>query len=193
MGFGLVLYANAALQAALKASTDVLGALKRDGSLPPSPTGWHASGSASAPWQRTTMMRSRNATGGQRDCQTAQGPPDAKPWDGIISQEEQRAYRPPASAGAPVSASGPALLIIDVQYRTVGSTPKPFWQAIEEFPTACGEVGWGAVAPDRAFARRSSANAIGRCLSLRLAQGDLRQGPARRQGARDHGHCREWL
>jgi len=33
MGFGLVLYANAALQAALKASQDVLVALKRDGSL----------------------------------------------------------------------------------------------------------------------------------------------------------------
>jgi 2-methylisocitrate lyase-like PEP mutase family enzyme len=33
MGFGLVLYANASLQAALKASRDVLSALKRDGSL----------------------------------------------------------------------------------------------------------------------------------------------------------------
>jgi 2-methylisocitrate lyase-like PEP mutase family enzyme len=33
MGFGMVLYANAALQAALKAAQDVLGALKRDGSL----------------------------------------------------------------------------------------------------------------------------------------------------------------
>jgi len=33
MGFSIVLYANAALQAALKASYDVLGALKRDGSL----------------------------------------------------------------------------------------------------------------------------------------------------------------
>jgi 2-methylisocitrate lyase-like PEP mutase family enzyme len=33
MGFSLVLYANAALQAAVKASTDVLGALRRDGSL----------------------------------------------------------------------------------------------------------------------------------------------------------------
>jgi len=33
MGFGLVLYANASLQAALKASHDVLTALKRDGSL----------------------------------------------------------------------------------------------------------------------------------------------------------------
>jgi 2-methylisocitrate lyase-like PEP mutase family enzyme len=33
MGFGAVLYANAALQASLKASQDVLGALLRDGSL----------------------------------------------------------------------------------------------------------------------------------------------------------------
>lgn len=33
MGFSVVLYANAALQAALRASYDVLGALKRDGSL----------------------------------------------------------------------------------------------------------------------------------------------------------------
>jgi 2-methylisocitrate lyase-like PEP mutase family enzyme len=33
MGFGLVLYANAALQAAVKAMQEVLGALKRDGSL----------------------------------------------------------------------------------------------------------------------------------------------------------------
>jgi 2-methylisocitrate lyase-like PEP mutase family enzyme len=33
MGFSLVLYANASLQAALKASQDVLVALKRDGSL----------------------------------------------------------------------------------------------------------------------------------------------------------------
>ena len=33
MGFSLVLYANAALQAAVKAALEVLGALKRDGSL----------------------------------------------------------------------------------------------------------------------------------------------------------------
>src|ERR1044072_4620677 len=34
MGFGAVLYANAALQASIKATQDVLGALQRDGSLP---------------------------------------------------------------------------------------------------------------------------------------------------------------
>ena len=72
--------------------------------------------------------------------------PAKKPWDGIISQEEQRAYAAAGFGRRTGLGIRPALLIIDVQYRTVGSTPKPFWQAIEEFPTACGEVGWSAVA-----------------------------------------------
>ena len=72
--------------------------------------------------------------------------PDAKrPWDGIISEEEQRAYRA-AGFGRPGGVgSRPALLIIDVQYRTVGTVPKPFWESIKEFPTSCGEVAWAAV------------------------------------------------
>jgi nicotinamidase-related amidase len=68
-----------------------------------------------------------------------------KPWDDIISEEEQRAYRA-AGFGHPSGiGQHPALLIIDVQYRTVGTQPRPFWEAIKEFPTACGEVGWDAV------------------------------------------------
>lgn len=68
-----------------------------------------------------------------------------RPWDGIISVEEQRAYAA-AGFGKP-SGLGirPALLIIDVQYRTVGSTPLPFFESIKEFATSCGEVGWAAV------------------------------------------------
>ena len=69
-----------------------------------------------------------------------------RPWDNIISDEEQRAYRA-AGFGRPGGiGSRPALLIIDVQYRTVGTQPRPFWEAIKEFPTSCGEVGWHAVA-----------------------------------------------
>ncbi|MGE0311739.1 MAG: isochorismatase family protein [Lautropia sp.] len=68
-----------------------------------------------------------------------------RPWDGIISDEEQRAYRA-AGFGRPGGIGvRPALLIIDVQNRTVGTRPMPFWQAIEEFPTSCGEVGWHAM------------------------------------------------
>jgi nicotinamidase-related amidase len=68
-----------------------------------------------------------------------------KPWDGIISEEEQRAYNAAGFGRTTGLGTRPALLIIDVQYRTVGTTPKPFWEAIKEFPTACGDVGWSAV------------------------------------------------
>ena len=68
-----------------------------------------------------------------------------KPWDGIISEEEQRAYRA-AGFGRPTGVGKrPALLIIDVQYRTAGTTPQPFFEAIKEFPTSCGDVAWKAV------------------------------------------------
>jgi nicotinamidase-related amidase len=69
-----------------------------------------------------------------------------KPWDGIISEEEQRAYRAAGFGRSSGIGQRPALLIIDVQYRTVGTTPMPFWEAIKEFPTACGQVAWDAVA-----------------------------------------------
>ena len=69
-----------------------------------------------------------------------------RPWDGVISEEEQRAYNAAGFGRSSGLGKRPTLLIIDVQYRTVGTTPKPFWDAIKEFPTSCGQVGWDAVA-----------------------------------------------
>jgi nicotinamidase-related amidase len=68
-----------------------------------------------------------------------------QPWDGIISEEEQRAYGAAGFGRRSGLGSKPALVIIDVQYRTVGTKPMPFWEAIKEFPTSCGELGWNAV------------------------------------------------
>lgn len=68
-----------------------------------------------------------------------------KPWDNVVSEEEQRAYRAAGFGNPSGIGERPALLIIDVQYRTVGTEPKPFWESIKEFPTSCGEVGWNAV------------------------------------------------
>jgi maleamate amidohydrolase len=68
-----------------------------------------------------------------------------RPWDHLISENEQKAYRA-AGFGRPTGfGKRPALLIIDVQYRTVGTERRPFWEAIKEFPTSCGEVAWDAV------------------------------------------------
>jgi nicotinamidase-related amidase len=68
-----------------------------------------------------------------------------RPWDHIIAADEQRRYEASGFGRPQGLGARPALLIIDVQYRTVGLTPKPFWEAIKDFPTACGDVGWQAV------------------------------------------------
>lgn len=70
---------------------------------------------------------------------------DRQPWTGIVSEDEQRAYRAAGFGRKTGLGARPALLIIDVQYRTVGTSPLPFWEAIEEFPTSCGDIGWQAV------------------------------------------------
>ena len=63
-----------------------------------------------------------------------------------IVDELTRARYQAAGFGNPIGlGTRPALLIIDVQYRTVGTTPLPFDQAVEEFTTSCGEIAWDAV------------------------------------------------
>ena len=69
-----------------------------------------------------------------------------QPWDGVIPQDEQDDYQAAGFGRRSGLGRRPALLIIDVQYRTVGTTPRPFREAILEYPTSCGDVGWAAVA-----------------------------------------------
>ena len=68
-----------------------------------------------------------------------------RPWTGIVTEEEERRYAAAGFGGGGGVGQRPALLIIDVQYRTVGTERRPYWEAIREYPTACGEDGWRAV------------------------------------------------
>lgn len=70
----------------------------------------------------------------------------SRPWSDVITADDERRYEL-AGFGHP-SGFGrrPALLVIDVQYRTLGEVPKPFEEAVADYRTACGEVGWAAVA-----------------------------------------------
>jgi maleamate amidohydrolase len=68
------------------------------------------------------------------------------PWHGIVSKDEERIYRAAGFGRSSGMGKRPALLIIDVQYRTVGTVPRPIEQAMREFPTSCGMAGWNAVA-----------------------------------------------
>lgn len=66
-------------------------------------------------------------------------------WSGVITAEDERRYAK-VGFGHPVGMGlRPAMLIIDVQYRTLGNTPKPFDEAVKDYATACGDVGWAAV------------------------------------------------
>jgi maleamate amidohydrolase len=66
-------------------------------------------------------------------------------WDQVITDDEKKRYKEAGFGGQGSLGKRPALLIIDVQYRTIGTTPKPYWEAIKEYPTSCGDVGWSAV------------------------------------------------
>lgn len=66
-------------------------------------------------------------------------------WAPTIGPADEKLY---AAAGFGRSAgfgSRVALLVIDVQYRTVGHARVPIAAAMEEYPTATGDRGWSAV------------------------------------------------
>ncbi|HLU03915.1 MAG TPA: isochorismatase family protein [Advenella sp.] len=68
------------------------------------------------------------------------------PWQHVITPEELEIYRE-AGFGRPFEGEiRPALLVIDVQYRSVGHARLPILESIKrEYPTSCGEYGWRAV------------------------------------------------
>jgi len=68
-----------------------------------------------------------------------------KPWHGVISSADEQIYDASGFGRPSGMGTRPALLIIDIQYRTVGTVPRPLDQAMQEFPTSCGQAGWDAV------------------------------------------------
>lgn len=68
-----------------------------------------------------------------------------RPWTDVITEDDELRYEK-AGFGRPSGfGQRPALLIIDVQHRTMGDSPKPFYESLEDYTTSCGDVGWAAV------------------------------------------------
>ncbi|MFN8557053.1 MAG: isochorismatase family protein [Dehalococcoidia bacterium] len=66
-------------------------------------------------------------------------------WDGVIPERDLEIYER-AGFGRPGGlGKRPGIVIIDVQYRTVGLERAPILDAMRTYPTACGEAGWRAV------------------------------------------------
>lgn len=68
-----------------------------------------------------------------------------KVWDDLITEQEKELYRITGFGGPTGVGKSCALLVIDVQNRTIGSRPMPVLEAIKEYPTSCGEYGWNAL------------------------------------------------
>jgi maleamate amidohydrolase len=68
------------------------------------------------------------------------------PWEGIITADDEARYDASGFGRPSGAGTRPALLIIDVQYRTVGDEPQPFFESVaNHYPTSCGDAGWAAV------------------------------------------------
>lgn len=66
-------------------------------------------------------------------------------WDDLIPEEERALYTRTGFGGSTGVGKTCALLVIDVQHRTIGSKPMPISEAIHEYPTSCGDYGWTAL------------------------------------------------
>jgi nicotinamidase-related amidase len=68
-------------------------------------------------------------------------------WRDSIPEAEWDVYERAGFGRSAGLGTSPAVLVIDVQYRTVGDEPAPLLESIERFyKTSCGEAGWRAVA-----------------------------------------------
>lgn len=66
-------------------------------------------------------------------------------WDGVIPESELAVYEQAGFGREGGLGQRPGIVIIDVQYRTVGLEPAPILDAMQTYPTACGQAGWDAV------------------------------------------------
>lgn len=68
-------------------------------------------------------------------------------WRSLIPAREWEVYETAGFARPTGLGARPAVLVIDVQYRTVGDEPAPLLDSILRFyRTSCGQAGWDAVA-----------------------------------------------
>ncbi len=69
-----------------------------------------------------------------------------KQWKDNIPKSDAEIYNLSGFGGSINPGTSPALLIIDVQYRTTGNSNKPIKESIaEDYPTSCGDRAWNVL------------------------------------------------
>ncbi|WP_353808792.1 isochorismatase family protein [Agromyces sp. SYSU T00194] len=66
-------------------------------------------------------------------------------WSNSVSADDEALYARAGFGRSTGLRERAALLVIDVQYRTVGHHRVPIAEAMDEYPTATGDRGWAAV------------------------------------------------
>jgi len=68
-----------------------------------------------------------------------------QPWSKVIPHQEIEIYKKGGFGAPSARLQRPALLVIDVQYRSIGRVRAPIEESMSEYPTSCGEYGWRAL------------------------------------------------
>jgi nicotinamidase-related amidase len=66
-------------------------------------------------------------------------------WQTYLPEEDRKIYEKAGFSGKLPFGKKPALIIIDVVLSFTGTRPMPILEAIEEFPTSCGQAAWDAL------------------------------------------------
>lgn len=73
----------------------------------------------------------------------------ARIWDPYLSERDKVLFRKSGYGAEPSLGGRPALLVIDATYEFTGPSRQPVLSVVEEYPNACGEEAWDAVAKMR--------------------------------------------
>lgn len=66
-------------------------------------------------------------------------------WQTYFPEEDRKVYEKAGYSAKQPFGKNPVLIIIDVVISFTGTRPMPILEAIEEFPTSCGQAAWDAL------------------------------------------------
>ena len=66
-------------------------------------------------------------------------------WEKYLPEEDRKIYEKAGYCKKQPFGKNPALIVIDVVMSFTGTKPMPVLQAIDEFPTSCGQNAWDAL------------------------------------------------
>lgn len=66
-------------------------------------------------------------------------------WEAILTPADRALYERRTYGARQAFGEHPAVLVVDVTRSFIGSRPMPILEAVNEYPTSCGDIGWAAL------------------------------------------------